>query len=389
MKIGIITSTRAEYGLLKPVIEVFRTRERVVSDIAVSLIVTGTHLCTDYGHTIDEIINDGLRIDFKVPVRMKCASYEDISINQADILVKFTDLLLAEHFDSIVILGDRYEMLAIAIAATNTRTPIIHLCGGDTTEAAIDECIRHSITKMSALHFVTNNLSEKRVLQLGENPECVFNYGSTSIDNILHAPLMTSEDALKSIGLYGCKYAVGTYHPVTLDDMSMEEDMREFLRAIEFSKDIEFIVTKSNADKGGQEINKILDKAEKRIKNLHVYTSLGMIRYLSLVKGALFVIGNSSSGIIEAPALRVPTINIGDRQRGRLSADSVINCQSDFNSIMFAIQYAQSDELKIKCKEMECPYGDGNAAGQIVDKSIELLRDGKIKLMKSFHEYRG
>jgi UDP-N-acetyl-D-glucosamine 2-epimerase, UDP-hydrolysing len=380
-KIAVVTATRAEYGLLSPVIKALRQYE--CDRIKVDLIVTGTHLTESYGLTIREIDD---RIDYKIPISVKSDTEKDISANQADALVKFTDLFVAERFDAVILLGDRYETLAIAAAAGNTRTPVFHLCGGDTTEGALDEWIRHSITKISYLHFVTNIDSQKRVIQLGECPDRVFNYGSTSIDNILTVANMSKEEALHSIGLSDCKYAVCTYHPVTMEGNGVDEQIKEFLRAINQFNEIEFIVTKSNADQGGARINDLLDEAEKTMPNLHVFTSLGVRRYLSLMKYSAFVLGNSSSGIIETPAFHVPTVNIGDRQRGRLQSESIINCQPDTASIAEAIHTALSPEHKEICRQVVSPYGDGNAAVKIAEKAIDVVMKGNIDLKKKFYD---
>ena len=382
-KIAVITATRAEYGLLAPVIRELRKKEN--TNLKVDLIVTGTHLSEKYGMTVKEIEDENVRIDHRIPISIESETEKDISHNQADALEKFTELFVRERYNAIVLLGDRYETLAVAIAAGNTRTPIFHLCGGDTTEGAIDEWIRHSITKMSYLHFVTNEDSRKRVIQMGENPERVFNYGSTSIDNVLEAANMDKEEALASIGLDSCKYALCTYHPVTMDGESVDEQIAEFLKAIEAFPKLEFVVTKSNADQGGARINALLDEADKRIANLHVYTSLGVRRYLSLMKYSEFVLGNSSSGIIETPAFRVPTVNIGDRQRGRLQANSIINCNSDMNSICKGIEKALSEVFITECKTSQGLYGSGNAGIKIANKMIETVLDGRIDLKKAFY----
>ena len=261
-KIAVITSTRAEYGLLSPVIAELRKYES--DEFRTELVVTGTHLSEAYGMTVNEIEKDGMRIDHRIIIPLQSETEADISNDQAETLVKFTDLFAAEKYDAIVILGDRYEMLAIAIAAGNTRTPIFHLCGGDTTEGAMDEWIRHCITKISYLHFTTNEDSRRRVIQLGEDPERVFNFGSTSIDNILTVADMSREEALKSVGLENCRYAVCTYHPVTMEGGDVDKQMVQFLGAIEAFPELEFIVTKSNADQGGARINELLDKADTR-----------------------------------------------------------------------------------------------------------------------------
>ncbi len=380
-KIAIVTATRAEYGLLSPVIRELRKLES--KELIIDLIVTGTHLSDKYGMTIDEIKE---RVDYKIPISVKSGSEADISANQAETLVKFTELFLREHYNAVLLLGDRYETLAIAIAAGNTRTPIFHLCGGDTTEGALDEWIRHSITKISYLHFVTNEESRRRVIQLGEDPARVFNYGSTSIDNILSVANMSKEEALDSIGLKDCRYALCTYHPVTMERECVDEQMEEFLDSIRRFPDIQFIVTKSNADQGGAKINELLDTAEGMIDNMHVFTSLGIRRYLSLMKYAEFVLGNSSSGIIETPTFHIPTVNIGDRQKGRLQSESIINCGSRKKDICEAIRIALSDEHKHICKRIRSPYGDGHAAVQIAQTSTDIVLKGNINLKKKFYD---
>lgn len=380
-RIAVVTATRAEYGLLSPVIRELRKYED--DKLRIDLIVTGTHLSKEYGRTIDEIDK---RIDYEVPISVASETELDISKNQAEVLVKFTELFMNQRFDAVMLLGDRYETLAIAIAAGNTRTPVFHLCGGDTTEGALDEWIRHSITKISYLHFVTNEESRKRVIQLGENPSRVFNYGSTSIDNIITVADMSKEEALASIGLTDCEYALCTYHPVTMECNSIEEQIYEFLKAIKTYPELQFIITKSNADQGGARINELLDIAEMEINNLHVFTSLGVRRYLSLMKFAKFVLGNSSSGIIETPAFHVPTINIGDRQRGRLQSESIINCGPKAESIASAIQQAMSAEHYLICKRIISPYGDGHSAERIAKKTIEVIVKGTIELKKRFYD---
>ncbi len=383
-KMAVITATRAEFGLLMPVIRELRKFEN--DDFAAELVVTGTHLYTDFGHTADEIKASGLRIDKYVTISVKSGCAQDISENQADALVKFTRLFSEQQYDAAVLLGDRYETLMFAIAAGNTHTPIFHLCGGDTTEGAVDEWIRHSITKMSYLHFVTNAESQRRVIQLGESPQRVFSCGSTSIDNIISSAGMSKIDALHAIGLEDCDYAICTYHPATMDPDGVDQQIEEFLSAVRLFPEIEFIMTKSNADQGGAHINELLEMASAETANLHIFSSLGPVRYLSLMKHAKFVLGNSSSGIIEAPALKVPTVNIGDRQRGRLQSESVINCGTDKKSIVGAIVTALSQEFRAMCQNVISPYGDGHAAERIAAKMLENVLGEKIDLKKTFYD---
>lgn len=379
-KIAVVTTTRAEYGLLSPVIKELRKQKD--SELTVDLLVTGTHLNDSYGETIYEIEE---RIDYKITIPVRSDTEQDISNNQAAALVKFTELFLKERYNGVMLLGDRYETLAIAISAGNTHTPVFHLCGGDTTEGALDEWIRHSITKISYLHFVTNEESRKRVIQLGEDPERVFNYGSTSIDNILKVTNLSKKEALDHVNLKNCQYALCTYHPVTMEDRGVDIWIDNFLVAIAAFPDICFIVTKSNADKGGARINELFDKAEKKIPNLHIFASLGTRQYLSLMKYAEFVLGNSSSGIIEAPALHIPTVNIGDRQRGRLQSKSVINCAAGAEDIKAAIRKALSEKHRRICQHVISPYGAGHAAQQIAAKTLEIVMNGRIDLKKKFY----
>ena len=396
-KIGVVTATRAEYGLLAPVIRELRKYEKYEEEadspadtVRVELIVTGTHLSEAYGLTVREIEQDGLRIDHRISIPVVSEREEDISSNQAQALTAFTSLFVRERYSAVLLLGDRYEMLSVAIAAGNTRTPVFHLCGGDTTEGALDEWIRHAITKISYLHFVTNEESRRRVIQLGEAPDRVFNYGSTSIDNILRITDqagMSREQALQSIGLPDCDYALCTYHPVTMEGTRQgDAQIAAFLEAVRSFPELTFIVTKSNADQGGARINELLDEADKEIPNLHVFTSLGVRRYLSLMKHAEFVLGNSSSGIIEAPAFGIPTVNIGDRQRGRLQSESIVNCASDTESIMHAVEIACSREHREKSKKVISPYGAGDAGIKTAAKILETLQNGEIDLKKRFYD---
>lgn len=379
-KIAVVTATRAEYGLISPVVDELRKYEN--ESVRIDLIVTGTHLYKEFGNTVQDIKQ---RIDRKILIPVSSSSELEISNNQSVTLVKFTELFEKEKYEGVVVLGDRYEMLMVAIAAGNTKTPIFHLCGGDTTEGAIDEWIRHSITKISYLHFPTNEESKHRIIQMGEDPSRVFNYGSTSIDNILNMNILSKEEALKSVNLELCDYALCTYHPVTMEEGQLEKKIDSFIQVIKDNNSLQFIVTKSNADRGGEYINSVLDEAEKKIGNLHVHASLGVLRYLSLMKHAKFVLGNSSSGIVETPAFKIPTINIGDRQRGRLQSPSIINCGSSKEEIAEAIKKAQNQEFLDSCKTVGSPYGDGTSAVKISKKIMDVISEGKIDLKKKFY----
>ena len=382
--IAVVTATRAEYGLLLPVIRALRKRE---SDaLRVELIVTGTHLSEAYGKTIRDIEADGTRIDREIPIPVASGSPEDISANQAETLRRFTELFARQAYGGVILLGDRYETLAVAVAAGNTRTPVFHLCGGDTTEGAMDEWIRHAITNIAYLHFVTNEDSRRRVIQLGEDPARVFNCGSTSIDNIKTLADMTKAEALESIGLPDCRYAIGTYHPVTMEGGGVDGKIAALLEAFGRFPELTFILTKSNADQGGARINELLDEAAGRVPNLRVFASLGVRRYLSLMKHAELVVGNSSSGVIETPAFRVPTVNIGDRQRGRLRSESVIDCGEGSDAIAEAIRTALSPAHRAVCAGVVSPYGDGHAGERIAATVADVILNGRIDLKKKFFD---
>lgn len=379
--VAIVTSSRAEYGLLSPVIKQLRKNEN--ETFKVELIVTGTHLSPEFGMTVDEIDD---RIDCRINIPVKSISALDIANNQSVCLTTFSRIFLDKKYSAVILLGDRYEILSVAIAAGLTHTPIFHLCGGDTTEGAIDEWIRHSISKMSYIHFVTSEDSKRRVIQLGEDPKRVFNYGSTSVENILNKSNMSKNEALQSIGLEDCDYALCTYHPVTLEEGRIDENLDQFFCAIEKFSSLHFIITKSNADLGGSRINKLLSVFAEGRSNIHIFPSLGASRYLSLMKHAKFVLGNSSSGIIEAPCLHVPTVNIGDRQKGRTLADSIINCGSSCDDIEQAIKLALSEDFINKCKNTVSPYGKGNTSDLICKKIIEIIRRDRVSLKKKFFD---
>ncbi len=376
----VVTATRAEYGLLYPLICALREKED--ASFRVDLLVTGTHLSEKFGYTIIDIRNDNIRIDHEIPIPVFAKSEYEIVNNQAQILHTYACFFSKNKYDAVVILGDRYEMFMISIVAMNYKIPIIHLYGGDTTEGAIDECIRHAITKMSYLHFPTNEESRRRIIQMGEDPIRVFNYGATGADAVINLPKIDRGIALNKVGLKDCKYALCTYHPVTLEEVTIRKRFKDFLDALALFPEIEFIITKSNADLGGTEINELLEQECR--SNLHVYSSIERKLYLSLMNGAEAVIGNSSSGILEAPLLHKPTVNIGDRQRGRLQVQSIKNCSPDKESIVQAIKWAISEDGKKNSINVKSPYGDGKASERIANKIFEVIQ-GEIELKKSFY----
>lgn len=377
-KIAVITSTRAEYGILHPLIQ------RIDNDpeLSLKLIVTGTHLSDKYGRTVSFIEKDGFPIAEEIPILEEENDAFHVSLTMANALSRFAACFRDMRPDMAVILGDRTEMLAVAEAAMIAGIPIAHLHGGELTEGAVDDCVRHSITKMSFLHFTSAEQYRKRVIQLGEEPSRVFNVGALSTENILHAPLLSEEETRRSIGLPDAPggYAMVTFHPVTLERGTEQKEVAELCRAMESFPDICFVITMANADAGSDSINRMMARYAAEHGNGLFVSNLGMIRYLSGVKYAALVLGNSSSGIIEAPVLGTPTVNIGDRQKGRIMADSVICCPPDAEAIREAIARA--------CRMEHRPdylYGDGTTSEKIVSVMKRFLENG-IRLKKKFYD---
>jgi UDP-N-acetyl-D-glucosamine 2-epimerase, UDP-hydrolysing len=382
-KISILTATRAEYGLLKPIIK----KLKEVSDFDVRVVATGAHLSPEFGLTYKEIEQDGIEIDEKIEILLSADTPSSISKSMGLAMISFADYFSKLNPDILIVLGDRYETLAVCCAAMNQRIPIVHLYGGETTEGAVDESIRHAITKLSYLHFTSTEEYRRRVIQLGEQPNRVFCVGAIGIENILNEKLMSKSELEASISFkLDRPYAVITFHPVTLEDSNSAEQFETLIDACKNHKDMKFIFSKANSDANGRVINQLIDRFVKESDNAVVFTSLGMVRYLSAVKYSSIVIGNSSSGLVEAPSFGVPTINIGDRQKGRLQADSVINCESITKEINKAITLALTKEFKNKAHNTTNPYGDGNTSGKIVGVIKDFLLNDKIDLKKKFYD---
>jgi GDP/UDP-N,N'-diacetylbacillosamine 2-epimerase (hydrolysing) len=382
--ISVLTATRAEYGLLKPIIE----KLFMIEDFDVRVVVTGAHLSSEFGLTFKEIENDGIIIDEKIEILLSSDTSAAISKSMGLAMIGFADYFERLMPDILVLLGDRYETLAVAATAMNQRIPIIHLYGGETTEGAIDESIRHAITKLSYLHFTSTEEYRRRVIKLGEDPSRVFCVGAIGIENILNEELMDISELEKSINFVLNKpYAMVTYHSVTLEDNSAKEQMRELLDACKTFSDIKYIFTKSNADSNGRIINQMIDEFVNSNQNAVAFSSLGTRRYLSALRHCDMVIGNSSSGIIEAPSFGVPTINIGDRQKGRLQALNVINCKPFSKDIIKAMEIALSDEFRTNIKSVTNPYGDGRTSEKIIEIIQEFVLNNKIKIKKKFYDF--
>jgi len=381
-KIIVVTATRAEYGLLKPIIKRLKQSEY----FHVELAVTGMHLSPEFGSTYQEIEQDGIQIDNKIEILLSSDTPVAMSKTMGLALISFAEYFEKSQPDAIMVLGDRYETLAVCCAAMNARIPIFHLHGGEATEGLIDEAIRHAITKMSFFHFTSTEIYRRRVIQMGENPDRVFNVGALGVENVLHEELLFKNDLEKSLDFVLNKpYAVVTFHPVTLEDNHVELQMQELLGALDEHPEYLYICTKANADAGGRRINQILDDYAMQRKNVAVFESLGLRRYLSAVKYAAMVIGNSSSGIMEVPSFGIPTINIGDRQKGRVQADSIINCPIDRREISKSILRAQSCEFCKIARQTKNPYGKGDTSETVLHILEERFGTKDIDLKKAFY----
>lgn len=383
-KIVILTATRAEYGLLKPIIEKLNIDEY----FDMRLVVTGTHLVAEFGMTIQEIEADKIPIDKKIEILLSSDTSVALSKSMGLALISFSEYFEECKPDAIMVLGDRYETLAVCCAAMNARIPIFHLHGGETTEGAIDEAIRHSLTKMSYLHFTSTEAYRKRVIQMGESPNRVFNVGAMGVENALNTQCMSVKELEESIGFeLGEMYAVGTFHPVTLETATAVKQTEELLAAIDKYKDIRYLFTRANSDTDGRSINRILVEYAKGNDNFCLVDSLGMKRYLSALKYSLFVIGNSSSGLVEAPSFRIPTINIGDRQRGRIYGKTVIHCKPEWHAIVEAIHKAMDTSFRETIKDVGNPYGDGHTSEKIVDIIKDFFVNDRIDIKKKFCDF--
>lgn len=383
-KICIVTATRAEYGLLRPIIAALNT----VKEFDVKIVATGMHLSPEFGLTYKEVEQDGFLIDKKIEVLLSSDSPVAISKAMALAIIGFADYFEESKPDLLVVDGDRYEILAVCIAAMNQKIPVAHIGGGATTEGAIDECIRHAITKMSYIHFTSMDTNRNRIIQLGESPERVHKVGSVGIENIKKTEFYSKEELEYFLKFDLDKpYAVITFHPVTLEKESAGHQIKELLKACAEFENMKFIFTKANADEDGRIINKMIDSYVKENSNSKAYESLGSKGYYSALKYSTMVIGNSSSGIIEAPSFGIPTINIGDRQRGRVQAMSIINCLPLKQEIVKAINLANSEEFRKIAQKAVNPNGDGNTSEKILQIVKDLLLSGKeIDLKKKFYE---
>lgn len=359
-KVCFVTSSRSDYGLL------YWVMKGVDDDPLLELctVATGMHLSPEFGSTLNVIIEDGFRVDRTVEMLLSGDSAVAVTKSMGLGVIGFADAFAELKPDIIMVLGDRFEIFAAVQAALIARIPVGHIAGGDVTEGAYDDAMRHAITKMSHLHFATNEDSARRIRQLGEDPDRVYNVGSPGIDYIRRLPLLTRGELQELLGLeFKSKNILITFHPATLE---REEPRRQFSEVLDGIKrlgpGVGAVFTKTNADTDGRVINGMIDDFVQQNSNASCFTSLGQARYLSLVKEVDAVVGNSSSGVYEVPSFRKPTVNIGDRQKGRLQAGSVINCAPAAEDVRAAIERAFS----MDCANVDNPYGDGHSSERII-----------------------
>ncbi len=370
-KICLVTGTRAEYGLL------YWLMKEIDSDksLHLQIIATGMHLSPEFGLTYKEIEKD-FRIDKKIEMQLSSDSSLGISKSMGLAQISFAETYEELKPDIIVVLGDRYEIFSAVSAAMIARIPIAHIHGGEASEGAIDEAIRHSVTKMSHLHFTATEEYKNKVIQLGEHPERVFNVGGMGIENIKKLKLLSKDEFEKSIDFnLNKKNILVTFHPVTLEISTAKKQFQELLNAIDKLKDTNIIFTKANSDADGRIINQMIDEYTNKNNNKsRGFTSLGQLRYLSALQYMDAMVGNSSSGLSEAPSFKIGTINIGDRQKGRTKAESVIDCLPNRESINKAFEELYSEKFQLDIKTTKNPYGDTCPSAQIVEvlKTVEL-----------------
>jgi len=381
-KICVVTGTRAEYGLLRWVMEGIRESEQ----LELQVIATGMHLSPEFGLTYREIEQDGFHIDRKVEMLLSADTPSSISKSMGIAMIGFADALEQLKPNLVLLLGDRYEIFAAAAAAMIAKIPIAHLHGGETTEGAFDEAIRHSITKMAHLHFVAAEEYRKRVIQLGEHPDRVFLVGGLGIDNILRLPLLNRQELEQALDFpLGKRNLLVTFHPVTLEQETSVPQMQGLLQALTLQQDTHLIFTMPNADTDGRVLFKMIeDYVKEQPETRKAFTSLGQLRYLSCLRHVNAVVGNSSSGLAEAPSFRIGTINIGDRQRGRLKAKSVIDCEPNQQSIQKAFERLYSNAFQEQLTSVQNPYGEGGASEKIVKMLKNLRFEDQLK--KKFYD---
>ena len=364
-KICFVTGTRAEYGLLRYLMKEIKSSKV----FQLQLVVTGSHLSHRHGYTVNEIINDGFQIDASLDIELEKDDKDSVCVSLSKCIEKFSEALEDLRPELVVVLGDRYELLGAVAASMIHRVPIAHIHGGEITEGAFDDGIRHAITKLSQLHFVAAFEYKKRIIQLGENPNLVFEVGGLGVDAIKKISLLTRDQLEKSLDLkFRDRNFLITYHPLTIPlKEDSEFEIKQLIDGLSSFKDALQIFTMPNADPGNKEIFNLINDYAYRNDNVYTFESLGQLRYLSCLSQIDAVIGNSSSGLLEVPSFRKATINIGDRQKGRLCGKSVINCSNKSSDIEKSIKKVFTKAFQNCLKEASNPYGEGGASQKIVN----------------------
>lgn len=385
-KVCVVTGSRAEYGILKPIIQKLSCEQ----NIELQIVATGMHLSTEFGLTYKEIENDGYKINEKIEIVLSSDTAVGVSKAMGLGMISFAESFQRLQPDLVILLGDRYEIFSVASAAMIGRIPIAHLHGGELTQGAIDESIRHAITKMSYLHFTSTESYRKRVIQLGESPDRVYNVGALGVENIKKISLMSKEEIINEVGIdFNNKVAMVTFHPITLESKPSKEQFKELLEALADFNDLKIIFTKANADADGRIINQMIDEyVNEHGDNCKAFISMGQKRYLSALKHSTIVIGNSSSGIIEAPSFGIPVINIGDRQKGRIHSASVINCPVESEAIRKAIASGLEEKFIKDARQATNPYEKNNTSNQILQVIKEFLLNEPKELKKRFYDLK-
>jgi GDP/UDP-N,N'-diacetylbacillosamine 2-epimerase (hydrolysing) len=380
-KICVVTGSRAEYGLLRNISKLIKLEPTM----QLQIIATGSHLTEKFGSTYKEILQDGLNIDFKIDILSEVINEQTTSIAMGKVQAGVSKILQETKPDLLLVVGDRYEILSAVIAALLCKIPVAHIHGGEVTIGAFDDSIRHAITKMSHLHFVATEKSKKRVIQLGEKPETIFNFGGLGVDAIQSNEFISKEEIQKLIRMnFGEKNLLVTYHPETMSRKSPSEQISILLDALAKKNEINFIFTGVNADPGSDEITDEIKKFVESRSNAIYCSSLGQRNYLSTILYCDGVVGNSSSGILEVPTFKKATINIGNRQLGREMAESVINCELESSLIAKSIDKIYSTDFKVILSKVSNPYGRGGASSRIFEEIKKF--DFSNLVMKSFHD---
>jgi GDP/UDP-N,N'-diacetylbacillosamine 2-epimerase (hydrolysing) len=380
-KICVVTGGRSDYGLLKWLMKVVQADK----DLELQVIATGMHLSPKFGSTVNEIEQDGFKIDEKIECLDVGDSPLDTSSAMARTMIGCTETYSRLRPDLVLVLGDRFEIFSAVAAALVSNIPVAHLHGGEVTSGAVDESFRHAITKMSALHFVANDVYRRRVVQMGENSRHVYNVGGLGVDAILNFELLSKEQLSSGLGInFLNKSLLITFHPETATANSALQQIKEIIKALEELNDTTLIFTMPNADMGNSIIAESIRNFATQGNNRYFFESLGQTRYLSMLSLVDGVIGNSSSGLAEAPSFKIGTINIGDRQKGRIQASSVLNCEASQSHVVAAIEEMYSDGFQSRLKTTVNPYGAGGASQSIVEILKEVNLEGLI--MKSFND---